>query len=277
MVAGGRPAHRQAVGATGRRPMQPAAPVSASRSWSNARESGQWSAGGPAEPRRRRREGDVVAVSSSSRLRVQRSIAAAAGALALAALTACASSATPGSGSSSGGGSSSAGSIRLVRVGELVPGHIAERAGNDRRQRRGHGCGGRDRPHRQDLHQLGGDRRPDAGPGLDDHAHLRERQHLGQRRLQHLLRRVDLAGNILSAPTLASTMMACEQALMDQDQWLSSFLASGSDLVLRRLHARADQRHGHRGVQRPARQPDRRTRGHGLEADRPAVEPAAAP
>ena len=35
-----------------------------------------------------------------------------------------------------------------------------------------------------------------------------------------------VAGNVLSAPQLASTMMACDGALMNQDTWLSAFLAS---------------------------------------------------
>ncbi|MDN5758027.1 MAG: META domain-containing protein [Tomitella sp.] len=40
-----------------------------------------------------------------------------------------------------------------------------------------------------------------------------------------------LAGGTLNAPQLASTMMACEQDLMDQDKWLASFLGSGPDIT----------------------------------------------
>ena len=47
-----------------------------------------------------------------------------------------------------------------------------------------------------------------------------------------------ITGDVLSAPTLASTMMACEEALMEQDTWLAAFLASVADLDLRRRHAR---------------------------------------
>ena len=35
-----------------------------------------------------------------------------------------------------------------------------------------------------------------------------------------------IMGDTLTAPTMASTMMACEEALMDQDTWLAAFLAS---------------------------------------------------
>jgi heat shock protein HslJ len=35
-----------------------------------------------------------------------------------------------------------------------------------------------------------------------------------------------VSGNVLNAPQLASTMMACDEALMKQDAWLSAFLAS---------------------------------------------------
>jgi len=35
-----------------------------------------------------------------------------------------------------------------------------------------------------------------------------------------------VSGNVLNAPQLASTMMACEEALMNQDAWLAAFLAS---------------------------------------------------
>jgi heat shock protein HslJ len=38
---------------------------------------------------------------------------------------------------------------------------------------------------------------------------------------------VDLGGGTLSAPQLAGTMMACDEALMSQDEWLVAFLASG--------------------------------------------------
>lgn len=41
-----------------------------------------------------------------------------------------------------------------------------------------------------------------------------------------------LADGTLTAPRLASTMMACDRPLMDQDQWLSDFLASGPHAVL---------------------------------------------
>jgi heat shock protein HslJ len=44
--------------------------------------------------------------------------------------------------------------------------------------------------------------------------------------------RYTLAGGKLTAPQLASTMMACEQALMDQDTWLAQFLASGPTYTL---------------------------------------------
>ena len=44
--------------------------------------------------------------------------------------------------------------------------------------------------------------------------------------------RYTLAGGKLTAPQLASTMMACEQALMDQDTWFSQFLASGPTYTL---------------------------------------------
>jgi heat shock protein HslJ len=44
--------------------------------------------------------------------------------------------------------------------------------------------------------------------------------------------RYTLAGGKLTAPQLASTMMACEQALMDQDAWLAQFLASGPTYTL---------------------------------------------
>ncbi len=36
----------------------------------------------------------------------------------------------------------------------------------------------------------------------------------------------------LEVETMASTMMACEDALMEQDQWLSEFLTSGPDIAL---------------------------------------------
>lgn len=35
-----------------------------------------------------------------------------------------------------------------------------------------------------------------------------------------------MSGNVLNAPQLASTMMACDEALMKQDTWLAAFLAS---------------------------------------------------
>jgi len=35
-----------------------------------------------------------------------------------------------------------------------------------------------------------------------------------------------VTGNVLNAPQLASTMMACDEALMKQDTWLAAFLAS---------------------------------------------------
>ena len=35
-----------------------------------------------------------------------------------------------------------------------------------------------------------------------------------------------VSGNVLNAPQLASTMMACDEALMKQDTWLAAFLAS---------------------------------------------------
>jgi len=35
-----------------------------------------------------------------------------------------------------------------------------------------------------------------------------------------------VSGNVLNAPQLASTMMACDEALMNQDTWLAAFLAS---------------------------------------------------
>lgn len=44
--------------------------------------------------------------------------------------------------------------------------------------------------------------------------------------------RYTLAGGKLTAPQLASTMMACDQALMDQDTWLAQFLASGPAYAL---------------------------------------------
>lgn len=44
--------------------------------------------------------------------------------------------------------------------------------------------------------------------------------------------RYTLAGGKLTAPQLASTMMACDQALMDQDAWLAQFLASGPTYTL---------------------------------------------
>src|SRR5690348_4842807 len=44
--------------------------------------------------------------------------------------------------------------------------------------------------------------------------------------------RYTLLGGKLTAPQLASTMMACEQALMDQDTWLAQFLASGPTYTL---------------------------------------------
>ena len=37
---------------------------------------------------------------------------------------------------------------------------------------------------------------------------------------------VVIKGDVLVAPTLASTMMACEEALMAQDTWFAAFLAS---------------------------------------------------
>jgi len=37
---------------------------------------------------------------------------------------------------------------------------------------------------------------------------------------------VVIKGDVLVAPTLASTMMACEEALMEQDTWFAAFLAS---------------------------------------------------
>ena len=39
-------------------------------------------------------------------------------------------------------------------------------------------------------------------------------------------------GGVLRAPHLASTMMACEQPLMDQDTWLASFFADGPEVTL---------------------------------------------
>lgn len=36
----------------------------------------------------------------------------------------------------------------------------------------------------------------------------------------------------LRAPQLASTMMACDQPLMDQDQWLAGFLGDGPRITL---------------------------------------------
>lgn len=44
--------------------------------------------------------------------------------------------------------------------------------------------------------------------------------------------RYTLIGGKLTAPQLASTMMACDQALMDQDTWLAQFLASGPAYTL---------------------------------------------
>lgn len=44
--------------------------------------------------------------------------------------------------------------------------------------------------------------------------------------------RYTLLGGKLTAPQLASTMMACDQALMDQDSWLAQFLASGPTYTL---------------------------------------------
>ena len=44
--------------------------------------------------------------------------------------------------------------------------------------------------------------------------------------------RYTLIGGKLTAPQLASTMMACDQALMDQDTWLAQFLASGPSYTL---------------------------------------------
>ena len=41
-----------------------------------------------------------------------------------------------------------------------------------------------------------------------------------------------LVDGTLTAPRLASTMMACDRPLMDQDQWLSGFLASGPHAAL---------------------------------------------
>ena len=40
-----------------------------------------------------------------------------------------------------------------------------------------------------------------------------------------------VSGNALNAPQLASTMMACEEALMKQDAWLAAFLASSPTLT----------------------------------------------
>lgn len=40
------------------------------------------------------------------------------------------------------------------------------------------------------------------------------------------------AGGTLDAPQLASTMMACTPALMDQDAWLGELLASGPTITL---------------------------------------------
>lgn len=41
-----------------------------------------------------------------------------------------------------------------------------------------------------------------------------------------------IADGTLDVATMASTMMACDDALMEQDQWLSEFLTSGPDIAL---------------------------------------------
>ncbi len=168
----------------------------------------------------------MVAVSSSSRLRVQRSIAAAAGALALAALTACASSATPGSGSSSGGGSSSAGTSGSSESASSSPATSPSAPATTGGSAAGTGAAGA-----TDLtgktftssEVTGGQT---LVPGSTITLTFENGNISANAGCNTFFGSVDLAGNILSAPTLASTMMACEQALMDQDQWLSSFLAS---------------------------------------------------
>ncbi len=42
----------------------------------------------------------------------------------------------------------------------------------------------------------------------------------------NLFGKYTVSGDVLNAPQLASTMMACDEALMKQDAWLSAFLAS---------------------------------------------------
>ena len=78
---------------------------------------------------------------------------------------------------------------------------------------------------------------------------------------------VVIKGDVLIAPTLASTMMACEEALMAQDTWFAAFLRFLADLDLRRRHADPDQRHRHHRLHRCAERCGR-AGGDRLEAGR---------
>ena len=84
-----------------------------------------------------------------------------------------------------------------------------------------------------------------------------------------------ITGGVLNAPQLASTLMACDDALMAQDTWLAAFLASSPTWTYAGRHPDPHQRHRHhrddQGTQRR-----RGAGGDRLEAGRAELKTATA-
>ena len=136
------------------------------------------------------------------------------------ALTACASNSTPAAGSSSG---SSAGSSGSSAAGVSASG----KAGSASSSATGSGAAGA----ASDLTGKTLVAKEVTGtytivPGSTISITFENGTLAARAGCNNMFGQYTVSGNVLNAPQLASTMMACDEALMKQDTWLAAFLAS---------------------------------------------------
>jgi len=144
---------------------------------------------------------------------MRRSLAAAAAIALVGALSACASNSTPASGSSSAASSGSAGasgksgSASSAASGSAAAGAASDLAGKTLVAKAVTGS-------------------YTIVPGSTISITFDNGTLAARAGCNNLFGQYTVSGDVLNAPQLASTMMACDEALMNQDTWLAAFLAS---------------------------------------------------
>ena len=144
---------------------------------------------------------------------MRRSLAAAAAIALVGALSACASNSTPASGSSSAASSGSAGaSGKSGSASSAVSGSGAAGAASD--------LAGKTLVAKAVTGSY------TIVPGSTISITFENGTLAARAGCNNMFGQYTVSGNVLNAPQLASTMMACDEPLMKQDAWLSAFLAS---------------------------------------------------